>query len=216
MNIQVKTHAILLYSLLGLAILWGPTASAHSIDGIADFVFGQPNIHPGAQNFTSNTINAGATPGDASAIGLDNSRGVAIDAAGNVYVTDQNNHRVLIYLDPIDFATRKNTDTVADVVLGQPDFIENNCNAGAFGCAPSGASTLAGPSVGVAVDAAGNVYVADTSNNRVLVYLDPLNSDAVADLVLGQPDFTSNAQKHRWCKRQQPKWTSRCSGGCRW
>jgi DNA-binding beta-propeller fold protein YncE len=42
---------------------------------------------------------------------------------------------------------------------------------------------------GLAVDAHGNLYVADTANNRVLVYRDPLTTDAVADQVLGQPGF---------------------------
>ena len=72
----------------------------------------------------------------------------------------------LISLDPLT------TDTVADVVFGQPDFVT-------VGCATS-ASSLCAPR-GVAVDAAGNVYVADRGNSRVLAYLDPLDTYAVAD-----------------------------------
>ena len=49
---KTKLHAILLNSFLGLAILWGPSASADPVDAVADVVFGQPD-------FTSNTINNG-------------------------------------------------------------------------------------------------------------------------------------------------------------
>src|SRR5262249_42011488 len=49
------------------------------------------------------------------------------------------------------------------------------------------------------VDDRGNLYVADVYNDRVLVYYAPYSNDrkggkgdTVADLVLGQKDFTSN------------------------
>ena len=67
-----KAHAILLNSLLGLAILWGPTASADPVDAVADIVLGQPD-------FTSNAINNGGL----SASSLNNASRVAVDAAGN-------------------------------------------------------------------------------------------------------------------------------------
>jgi len=173
MKIQIKTHAILLYSSLGLAILWGPTASADPVDAVADLVLGQPY-------FTSNTANNGGV----SASSLHAPRKVAVNAAGNVYVADTANHRVLVYLDP------QNTDTVADLVLGKLNFSTSKCKKDFVGNKVVSASTLCFP-FGIVVDAAGNVYVADTGNNRVLVYLDPQNTDTVADLVLGQPNFTS-------------------------
>ncbi len=179
MKIQVKTHAILLYSLLGLAILWGPTASADPVDAVADLVLGQPHL-TGQPHLFSNTANYGGV----SASSLHGPREVAVDAAGNVYVADTSNHRVLVYLDP------QNTDTVADLVLGKPNFITSKCNIDFVVYKVVSASTLCYP-FGVVVDAAGNVYVTDVGNNRVLVYLDPQNTDTVADLVLGQPNFTS-------------------------
>ena len=42
------------------------------------------------------------------------------------------------------------------------------------------------------MDASGNVYVADTANNRVLKYNTPLTTDTIAAAVLGQDDFIHN------------------------
>lgn len=141
-------------------------------DTVADFVLGQPD-------FVSNTCNSdGSSP---SASTLCDPQGVALDTAGNLYVADWQNSRILVYLDPLN-------DQVADVVIGQPDFTSIAFNGG--GLFPT-ASTLFTP-LGVTVDNGGNVFIADTSNNRVTVYFDPLNSDTIADMVLGQPDFISN------------------------
>ena len=85
---------------------------------------------------------------------------------------------------------------MADEVWGQSDFSGNLCNQGA--AAPT-ASTLcftvgtfsAG---GVALDATGNLWVADNGNNRVLRFPKNLITGVIAktaDLVLGQPDFVS-------------------------
>ena len=164
-----KLHVILLNSFLGLSLLWGSASFAGPVDGVADVVLGQPDFT------TDDSNDAGTT---ASTLG--SATDVAVDANGNAYVPDGRNNRVLIYLDP------KNTDEIADIVLGQPDFVSNVCNSD--GASPS-ASTLCQPE-GLGLDAAGNLYVADGLNNRVLVFIDPLN-DTVADEVIGQPDFTS-------------------------
>src|SRR5438128_2487525 len=75
--------------------------------------------------------------------------------------------------------------TEADRVFGQGGiFTSNTCNLGGIS-----ASSLCDPT-GV-VDAAGNLYVADSVNGRVLEYDSPLTTDTVADRVFGQPDFTS-------------------------
>jgi len=108
---------------------------------------------------------------------------VAVDGSGNVYVADTINNRVLEYNTPLT------TDTVADRVFGQTDMSSNQCNQGT----PSTPSTttLCGPQ-GMAMDGSGNLYVADSSNARVLAYNSPL-ADATADIVVGKLNFTSNA-----------------------
>jgi sugar lactone lactonase YvrE len=150
-----------------------PPVRAANLDTIADHVFGQPN-------FTSGTSNNGGL----SARSLYVPHGMALDAAGNLYVVDQLNHRVLVYYAPLT------TDATADQVFGQPNFTSRTSNNGGLS-----ASSLNYPT-GVALDAAGNLYVADAGNSRVLVYYAPLTTDTIADRVFGQPNFTSSTSNN--------------------
>lgn len=123
---------------------------------------------------------------------------LAVDAQGHLYVPDVFNHRVLRYDDPF------NTNVVADYVWGQDDFAGTACNRGqGFGLRTDARSLcLARPPgygdlrAGVAVDAGGNLWVADNMNHRVLRF--PFDAGtgaprAEADLVLGQAEFTTTA-----------------------
>ncbi|MDW8129357.1 MAG: hypothetical protein RMI94_02335 [Bryobacterales bacterium] len=102
-----------------------------------------------------------------------------------LYVADTLNHRVLGWRNALQFGN----GAYADIVIGQPD---------RFSTSPGTSRTaLAGP-VAVAVDAQGNLYVADAGNNRILRFpkpfqqLDQGGSPVAADFVIGQPDFSSN------------------------
>ncbi|HTW63902.1 MAG TPA: hypothetical protein VME17_04760 [Bryobacteraceae bacterium] len=129
--------------------------------------------------------------------GLSSPVAAAVDSAGNLYVIDAGNNRILRY--PRPFAQTSSPLTV-DLVIGQPDLSSGSPNGGQT--APT-ASTLAlsiGSSVyraGLAFDSQGNLWVADAGNNRVLEFpASELGSGAAnqppASLVLGQPDFSSN------------------------
>ncbi len=113
-------------------------------------VFGQPG-------FASNTANNGGI--SASTINYAGSSAtVAVDpVTGNLYVADALNNRVLEYANP-------QTNSIAGRVFGQPNFTTGTANTGG-----RGANTLQDPA-GVAVDSAGNLYVSDRLNHRVLRY----------------------------------------------
>jgi sugar lactone lactonase YvrE len=153
-----------------LSITTNPqAASAFVGDTIGDHIFGQPDTSNHMPNFSG--INAS---------GLWAPTGAAFDSSGNLFVADFGNHRVLGYRSP---AT---TDQVADLVIGQPNFNSNIPNNGGVS-----ALSLAFP-VSLTVSAAGDLYVADAGNNRVLGFDRPFDTDAVADFVVGQPDFVSD------------------------
>ena len=91
--------------------------------------------------------------------------GVAIDPGGNLWVADGGNNRVLRF--PFDPDTGE-VAKVADLVLGQPDFKSAEPGAPEF-------KELHAPSA-VAFDRSGLLYVADTGNDRVLVFEPPFET----------------------------------------
>src|SRR5947209_7469356 len=111
--------------------------------------------------------------------------GITLDARTgpvHVYVADTLNSRVLAW---VDLASYQIGDPPS-VVLGQP---------GPDSSVPLGigAKGLNAPS-GLTVDpASGDLYVADTGNNRVARFPDPFNNPTriEPDVVYGQPNFTT-------------------------
>lgn len=83
------------------------------------------------------------------------------------------------------------TDGQAAVaVLGQTSFTDADPNSGGIG-----ASSLGGPTNICSDTAHGKVYVMDYNNHRVLRYdvANAITTGAAAEVVLGQPDFTSSS-----------------------
>lgn len=109
---------------------------------------------------------------------------VAVDrTSGRVYAADYSNNRVLWWNSNLAFSNGRS----ADGVLGQPDFTSTLPNRGGA----AGAATLNAPS-GVAVDAAGDLWVNDLGNSRLLRFSAPSADGQAASRVLGQPDFLSS------------------------
>ena len=165
----------------------------------ADLVIGQVD-------YTSAACNRGAAVSDRT---LCHPTGLSVDADGDLYVADSLNNRVLRFASP--FTGGFEFDQPAEAVFGQASFAANLCNRGVT----ASADTLCGPA-GTAVDAAGNLYVADglnhsAFNSRVLEYDDPKaggggtpgipgdDGDATADEVFGQATFTAVS-----CNRGNP------------
>lgn len=145
--------------------------AAAGADTTADIVIGQPNMTSGDPN------QGGANP---AANTINRASGCALDAAGNLYVCDEFNHRVLLFLSPL-------TDNQAAArVYGQPDFVSEGANNGG-----RSATSLSTP-VSVAVDPiTGNMFIADSVNMRILEFSNP-QTDSTADRVFGQDgDFTT-------------------------
>jgi len=114
--------------------------------------------------------------------GLSTPHAVAIDSSttpNRIYVADAENSRVLGWKNAAAFAN----GAPADLVIGQPDFISNDC-VGAT------ASSLCTP-LAAAVDVAGNLYVADSSNSRVLEYTNPFSACSGVFPCVGGPPI--------WC-----------------
>ena len=122
---------------------------------------------------------------------------VAVDAAGNLYVLDNGNNRIVRYPNPFNQTT---SPLSIDLVIGQETQSSGNF-ANENNPKPSGKTLSFSPGgtflrSGIALDPQGNLWVTDAGNNRVLRFpvgqLAAGTIEPVADLVLGQTDFISN------------------------
>jgi hypothetical protein len=141
------------------ARIYGPTGMA--ADAAGNIYFADTNNHRirkiTAATGIITTVAGSGTPGylgegiAATAAQLWNPTGVAVDGNGNIYIADENNHRIRL-------------------VLAASGLIYTMAGTGTAGVAGDGGlatnAQLSSPQ-GVAVDAAANVYIADTNNHRI-------------------------------------------------
>jgi murein DD-endopeptidase MepM/ murein hydrolase activator NlpD len=162
----------------------------------------------GQEDFTKSELNMpcgggpgtgwGGTPG---ACGYEFPSGITFDEASQrLFVGDTNNLRVFVY-DDVSPGSLTN-GMAADHVLGQIDFTTKEVNmpcGGGPGTGPGGtpsACGYSGYSAPLHDPGANRLYVADSNNNRILVYDLPgakelLVNGVRANYVLGQPDFAT-------------------------
>jgi sugar lactone lactonase YvrE len=166
-------HRVLAYS----------SVAALATGALPDMVIGQANfVDQGCNRFA-------ATP---AADTLCFPAGMAIDTAGNLFVADSGNSRVLVYFKPFDKGVA--AGIAADLVVGQGSSATNFSTAA---CAVS-ETALCSPR-DVALDSNHNLYVADTSNNRIIQFADPISGihDVTGQTVFGQgatgTDFAARA-----------------------
>ena len=119
---------------------------------------------------------------------LNGPRGVAIDAKNSppaLYVADTLNNRILAWRDANSFGN----GAPADLVIGQ----KNKYQTRQLGPGTDLSSGLTFPA-GIAVDDRGNLYAADSGNNRIVRYRKPFEQQGelvLADFVIGQPGLNS-------------------------
>ncbi len=165
----------------------GPTAVAVNAAGTQIFVadsvnnrvlrFDVSTLVPSAPGVNQASLVLGQTAYTSNASGsglgqLSNPQGVVVDRTGRVYVADTGNNRVLIYNTPLT------NGKPANVTLGD-----------ALG---AGATQMNMPT-GLTIGPDDRLYVADTGNNRVLVFDPPFTNGKAATKVYGQTGFGTAA-----------------------
>lgn len=124
-------------------------------------------LAPGNSTTLAGVLGLYTDPGDggpATNAQLDLPAGVALDAAGNIYIADSLHNRVRLVCS-------KNPPPYVATCAGPGDIttIAGNGNASYTGDgAAASQATLSSPN-GVTLDGAGNVYIADTGNNVIRV-----------------------------------------------
>lgn len=171
------------------------TLASYSTGAAAEAVFGQADFISGSANrggaVAANTMNA--------------PRSIHVDSAGRLWVADDTNNRVLRF----DAASSKANGVNADAILGQSDFV-----SAAIATTQSGMDSP----TGVVTDAAGNLYVVDYDNNRVLIFYNAAakGNGANADRVLGQVNFVSGSSGVSATKFTGPWGATVDNGGRLW
>lgn len=143
----------------------------------ASNVLGEPDYLTTVPDYPLPNVNA--TYGTPTQSNLRAASGVASDGRVLI-VADTGNNRVLIWS-----SIPTSINAPANIVLGQPNFTTSNVST-----APTSSSLRAPQGVWIQN---GKLYVADTQDNRVLVWNSiPTSNNQPADMVLGQVNFTTN------------------------
>jgi len=155
-------------------LVWKDSAHFQSGDP-ADLVIGQPTLYAAAPNIDSGTAQ---TP---TATSLAAPTGIAVAADGTLYVADAGNNRVLQFPRPVNQSGR----ITPSAVIGQTNFTSSVSAA-------TSATSLKTPG-GLAIGPNGDLFVADSGNNRVLEFPAGGGTGAAAVRVYGQPGMSSGA-----------------------
>ena len=139
-----------------------------AVNSAADGVLGQPD-------FTTTTAAIAVDK-------LNNPQSVTVSAAGQLYVADFGNHRILRF----DNAAATSGLVNAAVALGQADFITK---------IPSCAANSLRDPAGVFLTPDDSLWVTDYGNDRMVHFKNAATkaTGAAADGFLGQPDFTTSS-----------------------
>jgi NHL repeat len=140
----------------------GYTGIPASNGAAADFVIGPPDLTTRINGTSAGKLDL---PSD------------CVVSGGKLFVSEVGNSRVLIW----NFLPRSSLP--ASVVVGQPDFTSSGTATTQTGMDSPSSLAVAG----------GKLIVADNENRRALIWNSiPTTNGAPADVVVGQPDFTTS------------------------
>lgn len=193
-------------------------APVHGVigDWRADVILGQPDFTQITPNETTGNklflpgglhVDRSTQPNRVYVYDSGNSRVLGFSSLGYAQGGPENGQPCTSDSDHPNSVCQIQPDRAADIVIGQPSAHASGCNGDSgYQWYPdvvmASAATLcglreeqmsiteAGSGMTMATDDAGNLYLADIFNNRVLRYNDPFNTDTVADYVWGQADFS--------------------------
>jgi sugar lactone lactonase YvrE len=129
---------------------------------------------PMATAFTSKVVDNGGI----TASSLWSPWPLAFDSSGDLWLADVSTNRVLEFVPPFS------NGMAASTVLGQANFTLMGPNRGG-GLLNPAANTFNTPN-GLGFDSSGNLNVADSENNRILIFAPPFTNGMNATTALGQ------------------------------
>ena len=176
------TPAVYVADLRNNRVLAWKNAAAFSNGATADLVVGQPD------RFSTSAQG----PGSTYPTGLNSPTGIAV-YKGDLYVADCGNNRILRYPKPFNQQGPINPD----LWIGQPNLNSRTANytgqVSGQGIELSTSNSIL--QAGIAFDSAGNLWMSDPGNSRVLRFpaasISCSNCTAAADIVIGQANTSS-------------------------
>jgi uncharacterized protein (TIGR03437 family) len=161
-------------------------------DQFPDLCIGQPNFNSTAPNYPGGQA---ASPTD-KGIALNNGNtaftvAITFDTAGNLWLTDSANNRVLRYAAK-DISPNNVFAPTANLEIGQLDFFSKQPNLPTNGVGRLTLNQLATPAA-IAFDTLGRLYIADADTgtpaalSRVLVFAPPFTTGMSASRIMGIP-----------------------------
>jgi uncharacterized protein (TIGR03437 family) len=151
----------------------------------ADIVIGQPNLFQTARNYPSGDA---TTPNSQ---GLNGPSSLVLDSAGNLYVADTFNSRILRF--PAPFASGVTALETADLVIGQSDFVSSLTDPTLRTMSAPISLAFTKDGANASVTNSGYLVAADASHNRVLLFAKPFTNGMDASVVIGQSSYTSTS-----------------------